>query len=89
MYQCDVDVVHVAIIRYNLADSYNRHTAAAMVSMMENCSRPIVFHIVHEDRISFKDKKSAEQNIIKYSLKTCKLHKHFEEKKSVKVSIVM
>lgn len=34
-------------------------------------------------------KTKQKQNIIEYSLKPCKLHKNFEEKKSVKVSIVM
>ena len=60
------DKIHVAIIRYNLADDYNRHTGAAMASVMENCSVPIVFHILHEEKISFQDRESAEHNIKKY-----------------------
>lgn len=60
------DKIHVAIIRYNLADDYNRHTGATMASVMENCSVPVVFHILHEEKVSFQNRKAAEENIKKY-----------------------
>lgn len=46
--QSEEDVVHVAIVRDNLFDEdYNRHTAATMASVMENCSKTVYFHLVY------------------------------------------
>lgn len=40
--------VHVAIVRDNLLDEdYNRHTAVTMISVMENCSKTVHFHIIY------------------------------------------
>ena len=61
------DKIHVAIIRYNLADDYNRHTGAAMASVMENCSVPIVFHILHEEKaFSIERERERERENIMY-----------------------
>lgn len=58
--------IPVTINRWNLADDYNRHAAAAMVSMMENSSKPIEFHLLHEEDASTHHLNDARENIQKY-----------------------
>jgi len=60
------DKVHVVFTRVDISDEYSRHTAAAMASVLENCSKPVVFHIIHEERVSFVNQEKAEENINKY-----------------------
>lgn len=60
------DKIDVVIVRWDLSDDYNRHTAATMVSVLENCSKPVVFHILHEEKNSFVNREKAEENIMKY-----------------------
>lgn len=62
-----VDKVHAAVVRYDLSDDYNRHTGAMMASVMENCSKPVVFHILHEEKISFKNRELSNENIDRYN----------------------
>jgi len=60
------DKIDVVIVRWDLADDYNRHTATTMASVIENCSKPVVFHILHEEKNSFVNREKAEENIKKY-----------------------
>lgn len=57
---------HVVFTRMDLSDDYSRHMAATMTSVMKNCSTPVTFHIIHEERISFRDAHAAENNMHKY-----------------------
>ena len=61
-----IEKVHVALIRNNLSDDYNRHTAATMMSVLDNCSSPVVFHILHEEKNSYINKSDADENIDKF-----------------------
>lgn len=60
------DKINIAIVRWDLSDDYNRHTATTMASVMENCSKPVVFHILHEEKNSFVNCEKVEENIKKY-----------------------
>ena len=61
-----IEKIHVALIRTNLSDDYNRHTATTMMSVLDNCSLPVVFHILHEEKNSFLNKPEADNNIDKF-----------------------
>lgn len=51
-------------MRSDLSDEYSQHTAASMVSVMEHCSKPVVFHIIHEEKISSNNPINLELNLI-------------------------
>lgn len=57
------DCVDVVYSRVDLADTYNRHMAASMMSVMKHCSKKVNFHILHDERISFKNKVNCDINI--------------------------
>lgn len=59
-------MIPVAINRWDLADEYNRHAAATMVSIMENCSKPIEFHILYGDTQCENKLQNIDENINKY-----------------------
>lgn len=40
--------IHVVFTPYDMADSYNRHVGAAITSLLENCSAPVVIHIMYD-----------------------------------------
>lgn len=56
--------IHVVYMRSDLSDEYSQHTAASMVSVMEHCSKPVVFHIIHEEKISSNNPINLELNLI-------------------------
>lgn len=58
--------VHVAIIRSDLSDEYNRHTGATMMSVMDNCSVPVVFHLIHEKKNSDENPEKRDFNIKRF-----------------------
>lgn len=60
------NIVHVAIIRSDLSDDYNRHAGATMMSVIENCSVPVIFHIIHEEKNSDRNPEMRDFNIKKY-----------------------
>ena len=45
---CASDRIHVVFTPYDMADSYNRHVGAAITSLLENCSLPVVVHIMYD-----------------------------------------
>lgn len=57
------DEVHVVYMRSDLSDEYSQHTAASMVSVLEHCSKPVVFHIIHEEKRSSKNPINLESNL--------------------------
>lgn len=57
------DCVDVVYSRVDLADTYNRHMAASMMSVMKHCSKKVNFHVLHDECISFKDRENCEINM--------------------------
>ena len=59
-----------------MADSYNRHVGAAITSLLENCTMPVVIHIMYDANLNM-DTDSYEEN------KCCYLS--FQEKYDVEI----
>jgi len=59
--------IHVVINRLDLSDSQNQHAGATIASVLEHCSKQVVFHIIHDGDKSFKNMESTKNNIEKYT----------------------
>ncbi|MFA7030073.1 MAG: glycosyltransferase [Candidatus Cloacimonadaceae bacterium] len=59
------DKIHVLYIRNNLSDDYSPYMAASMLSVIDNCSISVIFHIIYDDRISVRSKDQTLVNMKK------------------------
>lgn len=58
--------IHISLSPWDLSDDYNRHTGTTIASVLENCSRKVIFHLLYEEKFSQQNPTGAEANIQKY-----------------------
>lgn len=58
--------IHISLSPWDLSDDYNRHTGTTIVSVLENCSRKVIIHLLYEEKFSQQNPAVADANIQKY-----------------------
>lgn len=58
--------IHISLSPWDLSDDYNRHTGTTIASVLENCSRKVIIHLLYEEKFSQQNPAGAEANIQKY-----------------------
>ena len=58
--------IHISLSPWDLSDDYNRHTGTTIASVLENCSRKVVVHLLYEEKFSKQNPEGTEDNIQKY-----------------------
>lgn len=58
--------IHISLSPWDLSDDYNRHTGTTIASVLENCSRKVIIHLLYEEIFSQQNPEGAEANIQKY-----------------------
>lgn len=62
----DIDVVHVALSPWDLSDEYNRHVGTTLVSILDNCPKKVVVHLLYEEKFSLQNPLETEHNLNNY-----------------------
>ena len=60
------EYIHISLSPWDLSDDYNRHTGTTIASVLENCSRKVIIHLLYEEKFSQQNPAGAEANIQKY-----------------------
>ena len=60
------EYIHISLSPWDLSDDYNRHTGTTIASVLENCSRKVIIHLLYEEKFSRQNPAGAEANIQKY-----------------------
>jgi len=58
--------IHISLSPWDLSDDYNRHTGTTIVSVLENCSRKVIIHLLYEEKFSLENPEGTDENIQKY-----------------------
>ncbi len=60
------ETIHVVLSIWDLTDTYNRHVGVTMVSVLENTSHSVHFHLLYDEERSKVNPKLAERNRSRY-----------------------
>ena len=58
--------LHIVLSPGNLSDNYNRHCGVVMYSLLEHCTQPVQFHILHNEKYTLGHEKEVEYNKLCY-----------------------
>jgi len=61
-YASSLETIHIVLSIWDLTDVYNRHASVTMVSVLENTSYPVHFHLLYDEERSKVNPKLADTN---------------------------
>lgn len=59
--------IHIAFCLEDKTGDYCRHMAVTMISIMQNTQHKIIFHVIHDDSLSLKNRKLLDEMVSAYS----------------------
>jgi len=58
----NTDRIHIALSPWDLTDIYNRHVGVTLLSILEHCNKPVIAHLLYDERRCVGKEKETAYN---------------------------